>query len=333
MGLIGTDERVLSLVPQVLYARSIFGRFTGALISQDLVLSVAHGVTSPFHLTSTTTNVDFKTGDLRTKVSGQVVYVDRRLDISLIQLNKPLDLEPLNLNSASQTTLYQDKSLIGFPADLGDNQYTATTDFINIVGDNLQYKFDTFGGSSGSPVLDFNGEIVAVHKQWHPWGNINAGTKIDNDIINLVNHYDALKGPVNYHEPNAEGLSENLHRFLNTENHTHMYTADLNVVEDVRKNSNWVEEYIDVEVDIKEHVYEFFNHITKSFFYTKNDNEKSWIEDNLDHFEYNDKTFGVADNTMYRMYNPTTGTHFFTESEHEAEYIIANLNYTNEGFL
>lgn len=340
MGLIGTDERVPSNLPQILYARATNSQFTGILISKDLVLTVSHGVYSfepsarsgrePYYGTAT-----FQSGDLN-PVEGSVVYLDKQKDIALFQLKEPIEVEPLKLNVASQTTLFQDTSLVSYPADYLGEQQLATADFLNVVDDELQYTFDTYAGSSGGAIIDMNGEVVGVHQKWIPSWDLNAGERVDNDLIDLANYYDSLEGPINLHDINLEGLSENLHRFLNTENYTHLYTADLNVIEDLYKNDSFIEESINVEITMEHYtnyVYEFYNHATKSFFYTKDYRERLWIEDNLEHFQYNDKTFGVADNVMHRMYNPNTGTHFFTDSEIEADHIVANLGYVSEGFL
>ena len=86
-------------------------------------------------------------------------------------------------------------------------------------------------------------------------------------------------------------------------------------------------------------VYQFFNSSDDAYFYTVDENEKNFIEENLDNytlqsengFKSADPMTGGEVEEVHRFFNTSTGTHLYTTSEVERDSIINNLdNYVYE---
>lgn len=84
-------------------------------------------------------------------------------------------------------------------------------------------------------------------------------------------------------------------------------------------------------------VYEFMNSDEGISFYTTDENEKAFIEDNLDNyelmedagFESIDPLSGSEVDEVHRFLNTQTGTHLYTTNETERDYILDNLEHYN----
>lgn len=91
-------------------------------------------------------------------------------------------------------------------------------------------------------------------------------------------------------------------------------------------------------------IHEFYNESENSFFYTIDENEKSYIQENLSNYEYRggetlestDKDAVAVDSLtgaeveseeVYRFVNTVTGAHLFTTDEGERDYITENLEH------
>lgn len=86
-------------------------------------------------------------------------------------------------------------------------------------------------------------------------------------------------------------------------------------------------------------VYQFFNEADDVYFYTVDENEKDFIEANLDNYALQegegfnsvDPITGGEAEEVHRFLNTSTGDHLYTTSEVERDSIINNLdNYTYE---
>ena len=86
-------------------------------------------------------------------------------------------------------------------------------------------------------------------------------------------------------------------------------------------------------------IYEFFNARDNASFYTVDENEKEFIEENLSNYALQEQpSFSSVDpltggaEEVYRFVNNSTGRHLYTTSEVERESIAENLdNYSFEG--
>jgi SdrD B-like domain/RTX calcium-binding nonapeptide repeat (4 copies)/Repeat of unknown function (DUF5648) len=91
-------------------------------------------------------------------------------------------------------------------------------------------------------------------------------------------------------------------------------------------------------------IHEFYNESENSFFYTIDENEKSYIQENLSNYEYRggetlestDKDAVAVDSLtgaeveseeVYRFVNTVTGAHLYTTDEGERDYITENLEH------
>ncbi len=86
-------------------------------------------------------------------------------------------------------------------------------------------------------------------------------------------------------------------------------------------------------------VYRFFDPTSGGHFYTVDENEKNFVQENLDNYTFEGETYKTYDPTtggeaeeVYRFFNPSTGVHLYTTSEIERDSVIENLdNFTYEG--
>lgn len=86
-------------------------------------------------------------------------------------------------------------------------------------------------------------------------------------------------------------------------------------------------------------VFRFFNTSFGGHFYTVDQNERNFVEENLDNYTFEGETYKTINPTsieggeeVYRFFNSQTGVHLYTTSEIERDSIIENLdNFTYEG--
>ena len=79
-------------------------------------------------------------------------------------------------------------------------------------------------------------------------------------------------------------------------------------------------------------VYRFFNPTAGVHFYTDDENERDFVEDELDNYEFEGPSYRTADpitggaEDVYRFFNARTGVHLYTTDENERDFITENLN-------
>ena len=97
---------------------------------------------------------------------------------------------------------------------------------------------------------------------------------------------------------------------------------------------------VDPAAENAREVFSFFNDDTGAYLYTTDENEREFIEENLDNYTQESDSFSVfaeePDNLdtipVYRFLNTSTGAHFYTPSAVERDAIEDNLpNYNAEG--
>ena len=85
-------------------------------------------------------------------------------------------------------------------------------------------------------------------------------------------------------------------------------------------------------------VYRFFNPTAGVHFYTDDENERDFVEEELDNYDFEGPSYRTVDplsggaEDVYRFFNATTGVHLYTTNETERDSIIENLDdFTFEG--
>jgi hypothetical protein len=80
-------------------------------------------------------------------------------------------------------------------------------------------------------------------------------------------------------------------------------------------------------------VYRFFNPTLGVHFYTADKNERDYVRDNLNNYNYEGESYVTVDpvtgnspEEVYRFFNSTTGVHLYTTNGNERDYIIDNLD-------
>lgn len=323
MTIFGKDDRKVSNIPNVLKGTSPKGNFTGALVSNDLILTAAHVI-------GYGGKTFFET--IQGNIEAYVVYENNIDDVALYQLKQKVSIEPLKLKIPTQQLLNLGTTLVGYHADKpGQSSITDYNTNYFKEYDEITYTLDAYKGSSGGPLLDYKGRIIGVnHSQSF---DSNYGTSISYKLINIIKSFDSKKNGPSKIVNNKPLLDNNdIVRILDKSSVTHMYTSDINLVEDLKLDSRFVIEDV-WKGDTEKDVYSFHNSKTNNWFYTSDYMEMLYVSDNLPDYFENGRVFGVEDNTIHRLYNPESGHHFYTDSLEENNYVIANLGYRNEGFL
>ena len=89
------------------------------------------------------------------------------------------------------------------------------------------------------------------------------------------------------------------------------------------------------EIEGVEPIYRFFNTETGAHLYTMNENEKNYIQDNLDNYSFEGIKYYAFKSQpremetipVYRMLNTQSGAHLFSNDMSEIGYIEENLSH------
>ncbi|MBK8252926.1 MAG: trypsin-like peptidase domain-containing protein [Polyangiaceae bacterium] len=146
---------------------------TGFLIAADLILTNQHVLWSDDgegakagHVTAT---FNYEHGKQSHDVEGitSTIVGSKEFDCAVIQLEKPLHNLPILKWGACETVRVGDPAfIIQHPAGK-EKQVALYHNEIRDTGPKyLQYLTDTRGGSSGSPVMNKDWEVIALHHQW-----------------------------------------------------------------------------------------------------------------------------------------------------------------------
>lgn len=193
--------------------------------------------------------------------------------------------------------------------DLADIGFTEPVEAIKIVG------LDSLGGSPGFDVVNVQGLTGSVEA-------VNGGE----DITGV-----------------------DVYRFLRTDTQTQFYTTTDVERESVLANLPQYElegiSFVGVAAPEEgvdsftgtSPVYRFFNTSTGIHLYTADENERAFVEENLDnyvaegtpYYGYDTQVEGTV--PLYRFYNSELDAHFYTPSIEERDAFIASPNYEPEG--
>ena len=143
-----------------------------------------------------------------------------------------------------------------------------------------------------------------------------------------------------------QGGRENVYRFLNQNTGVHFYTASEAEKDNIVENlPNFNLEGVSYEVvdpltgaENTDVVHRFLNQDTGVHIYTIDENERSFIAENLSNYTYEGEVFAAYTSQVegtipiHRFYNSQLNTHFYTPSETERESIENGFpDYNYEG--
>jgi len=176
---------------------------------------------------------------------------------------------------------------------------------------------------------DLSGRVYTVHD--------STGADGTDTLLNIERAgFENFGGDLN-------DLTSTIHRFFNTNNGTHFFTASNDEASDINTVEGLIYEGIGFERNVMPDaqsitVHGFHNDITDTHFYTANNDEAAYI------IETGDLTYeGVAfqayaaktesTTEVYRFYDTSTNSHFYTANATEMENVKVELAgiYTFEG--
>ena len=172
----------------------------------------------------------------------------------------------------------------------------------------------------------------------------------------VVDPVEPVIDPVDPVDPSLNLVDVN--RFYQNEKGFHFYTADSNESASIQAQSeagelNYSYENVSYSalsndldaltgeaIEGAKPVYRFFNEDTGAHLYTMDDNEKGYINQNLDNYSFEGTAYYAFEAEqqeletipVYRLLNSDTGAHLFSADANEVSYINQNLdNYAAEG--
>ncbi len=252
---------------------------------------------------------------IETKALSGYLSGDTSQDVGVIKLNNSIGDKTGYLQLKIEQFIVGDKlKSIGYPGDR-NGMYSAEGKVLIVNGSSfIKYDLDTYGGQSGSPVLNSSNQVVAVHYAGMKYEESNLGKPINIEILNLVSQVNATTGAV--------------YRVYNPNSGWHHYTSSL-----AEKNNlvklGWKDEGIAWEAGSGESIYRLYNPNAGHHFYTTNTSER----DSLVKAGWKDEgvAFNSGDNlNVYRVYNPNTGEHFYTTNQLEVNNLV-RLGWKYEG--
>lgn len=310
------DQRTFSNYYNVLKGISNLGQFSGVLITNDLILTIAHSNNSLYNsatFTSTFSNKEYK---------GQAVYLDDYNDIGIYQLDSPIfNIAPVNysLDSLPTRSNYNYVKLVGYHKDhLGKQSEVYSTQNNNIsiddYSDTLFYDLDALKGSSGGGLFDEDNNLIGINT--HETDLYNYGSSLTKDLLNTIKELDSL-----YNYVNVEN-NLNINRYLIKENGAHFYTTQQFNNEELFLEDTFIQ---NDDLSDDKTVYELVNKNTGSYLYTSSLYEIQVVEATLNEFDLTGNSF-TLDNSkiIYRLFNSESGHHFYTDDKNEAQALDIN---------
>ena len=239
---------------------------------------------------------------------------DRSKDVGVIKLKRPLGKQTGYLSFVSGISGNQRIKTIGFPGDKR-GMYLAEGTVLSTDGNSyVKYNLDTYGGQSGSPILNESNQIIAVHFGGSKYEENNVGYPVNQYVKQLISQVVDSSGAV--------------YRVYNPNSGKHHYTSDVSE-RDYLVSLGWKNEGIAWEAGSKVPVYRVYNPNSGLHFFTSSLSEKN----NLVKLGWKDEgiAFYGGDNLdVYRLYNPNSGEHFYTVDYLERDSLV-NVGWNYEG--
>jgi V8-like Glu-specific endopeptidase len=186
------------------------GLATGFLVSSKLLfMTNNHVIENRAFAARINVRFDYQNkpdGNLETPVTYEFApadffYTNPKLDFTLVRLKKPEPVNGVNggtrkdfgfISIAKPANYVKEALTIIVQHPRGRPKEIVLHDSVvkHIYGETIRYTTDTEPGSSGSPVFNFNWDLIALH---HAAGDVVDGRYVDNEGIKINNIVDDLK--------------------------------------------------------------------------------------------------------------------------------------------
>lgn len=315
---------------------------TGTMIASDVVLTSAHVVYSSAkneYFTNIKVTPAITDGSTPFGASGvaQIKINDAYAsnpspenDYAVIKLSKPLGTQTgyLSLSTNIKTGDYAQTA--GYPGDRPGKMVFASGNIENVLENKLNYKIDTRGGQSGSPILNADNEVVGVHSGFNP-DVTNHAARVTPSMLSLINSVNPSSGAVSF--TNAEPTqSAPVYRLYHEGSKRHHFTSSLNERNTLVSKHGWIDEGVAWKTGDVAPVYRLYNAGTKDHLLTTDMNEVQtlqavgWVNEGA---VFQSGT-GVD---VFRLYSPVTKEHFYTASVNEKNTLVSyGWNYEGVAF-
>lgn len=327
--------------------RTFYG--TGAMISPNKVLTVAHNVYWPDKGWAQTITVAPAQNGINNLPFGEYNVTEYQIiddnyisaahgngdftkyDVAVLTLDK--NMGDLTAYFGLTTTFDQDTVYhsAGYPYVFGgyDMYRTSSKVLTDSSQDPILTYMDTAGGQSGSPVFNNKNEIIGIVSGEQNLAYANGGvatypnsvTRLNQKHINKINQY--IKSG------SQEEKGQPLYRLYNPNIGLHFYTQSLDEHNSLVK-LGWKSEGIAWHSPVTgAPVYRLYNPNQGTHHFTTNASEKDHLV--TVGWRYEGVAFYSGGNlNVYRMYNPNSGEHFYTLNSHEREMLV-KVGWTYEG--
>ncbi|MBF0819761.1 trypsin-like serine peptidase [Streptococcus acidominimus] len=211
---------------------------TGTMIASDVVLTSAHVVYSSAkneYFTNIKVTPAITDGSTPFGVSGvaQIKINDAYAsnpspenDYAVIKLSKPLGKQTGYLSLSTNIKIGDYAQTAGYPGDRPGKMVFASGNIENVLENKLNYKIDTRGGQSGSPILNADNEVVGVHSGFNQ-DVTNHAARVTPSMLSLINSVNPSSGAVSF--INAElTQSAPVYRLYHEGSKRHHFTSSLN---------------------------------------------------------------------------------------------------------
>jgi S1-C subfamily serine protease len=122
-------------------------------------------VATNFHVVETASRIQIRTFNGKTVFASSVVAMDKTSDLALLQLSEPIgEATPLELSDvmpAAGQSLLLVSNPAGTQGKVSFGVVGPSWKFVNF-GERMQITAQVAAGSSGAPVLDFEGRVIGV---------------------------------------------------------------------------------------------------------------------------------------------------------------------------
>ncbi|UNT96613.1 trypsin-like peptidase domain-containing protein [Allobaculum mucilyticum] len=210
-----------------------YTNLTGFFISSDTVVTNAHGLynretKSWARKVTAYPGLNDHTAYLGSAVATVAVMhpqylndtsVNPSYDLAVLRLNKSFGSNVGILPLVTSISANQSIRLLGYPADKAVNgtrysQYESKGFVLNVSSEVFKHNADTYGGSSGSPVLDNQNRVIGVHSSGDSASvaAANQGVRLTTSKIDWINRARTKFLPV--------------YRVYNQNTSEHFYTID-----------------------------------------------------------------------------------------------------------